>query len=191
MFISQQAIDAIGFAAMGAVVVAFGIYDRIKARKSGADFHEEQAMQTLQTIFNEIKRGVNWIETEIGKGITALPKLITLTSDAEKAACTALPQTLTVVQDAGQLASASVKDSGQFVADLTALGSAIAAAAASKASNVSQDLAVATAFEKLCSDFNAVNFSDLIAAWNNLVADAKALDSSVLADLQKLEADAK
>jgi glycerol kinase len=147
-------------------------------------------MNPFEKVLHDIGHGVEWTAKELGKAFADLPKIITLTDDAEKAASDALPKTIAVVQDAGQLATASVKDSGQFVADLTALGAAIAAAYTAKAF-IADDLSVATAFEKLCADFNESTFADLIAAWNKLVTDTKALDATVIADLQKLESDAK
>jgi hypothetical protein len=68
---------------------------------------------------------------------------------------------------------------------------AIAIAVAAKALNVSADTAVVEAFEAFVKDFNAENVQDVITTLDQLVADTRTLDATVLAGLQKLEADAK
>jgi hypothetical protein len=148
-------------------------------------------LKAIETVGNDIGKGAAWLGKEIGKAFGELPKFITLTHDAEKLGSDALPETITVIEDAGALATAAAKDSGALIADMVALGAAIAKAAADKALNIVEDEAVAVAFSKFCSDFNAGNFSDVVTAWNKLCADAHALDATVVADLIKLEADAK
>jgi hypothetical protein len=148
-------------------------------------------LKAIETVGVDIAKGATWLGKEIGKPFGELPKLITLTKDAEKLGSDALPETITVLEDAGALATAVAKDSGTLIADLVALGMAIAKAAADKALNIVEDEAVAAAFTKFCHDFNPANFSDVITAWDKLCNDAHALDATVLADLRKLEADAK
>jgi len=141
--------------------------------------------------FKKILSGVEWFGKEIGKGFKALPKIIKLTEDGEKVAKAALPQAIVVLNDSGALATAIVKDSGVFVTGFSALVGAISIAVAAKALNVSADEGVITAFEAFVKDFNATNVQDVIAALDQLVADTRTLDATVLAGLQKLEADAK
>jgi hypothetical protein len=144
----------------------------------------------MSNIFAKIGHGFTWIGHEIGKLFSALPKLITLTGDAENAGCNALPKVLAVVRDSGALSTATVKDSGAFLAAFATLSAAIAKAIAEKAVNLVDDVAVATAFEQFCTAFKESNVSDIMTAWNQLVVDTKALDDTVVADLQKLEQDA-
>lgn len=143
------------------------------------------------SIFDKIKNGLEWFGKEIGKGIALVPKLFRLAEDAEQTAKDALPLVLNVIEDAGQLTSATAKDSGVFLVSLGALTAALAAAAASKALNISADTAVVAAFESFCSKFNSANVQDVLAAWEKLSADTHKLDQAVIADIQKLEADAK
>ena len=141
--------------------------------------------------FKKILSGVKWFGKEVGKAFADLPKIIRLTEDGEKVAQDALPQAIAVVKDAGVLATATVKDSGVFLAAFANLAAAITVAIAAKAINVSADEAVVVAFEAFVKDFNAENVQDVLAAIDELVADAQKLDTTVLAGLQKLEADAK
>jgi hypothetical protein len=146
-------------------------------------------VKAIETVGIDIGKGAAWLGEEIGKAFGELPKFITLTHDAEKLGSDALPETITVIEDAGALATAAAKDSGSLITDLIVLGAAIAKAAADKALNIAEDAVVAEAFGKFCSDFNPGNFSDVVTAWSKLCADAHALDTTVLADLRKLEAD--
>jgi hypothetical protein len=143
-----------------------------------------------KNIFQKIVSGLEWVGEEIGKGLADLPKVIKLTEDAEEAAKDALPQTLAVITDAGNLVAASAKDSGKFLVSLATLTAAITAAVASKALNVTADTAVVAAFEAFCADFNTANVQDVITAWDKLASDTKTLDSTVVAALKKMEADA-
>lgn len=141
--------------------------------------------------FKKILSGVEWFGKEIGKGFAALPKLIKLSKDAEAIGVNVVPETVVVIQDAGKLSTAIVKDSGVFIAGFSALVGAISIAIAAKALNVSADEGVVVAFEAFVKDFNATNVQDVIAALDQLVADTRTLDATVLAGLRKLEADAK
>lgn len=140
-------------------------------------------------IFTEIGKGFEWVGKEIGKLFCDLPKLLRLTEDAEQAATNVLPETIAVIEDAGALAAATVKDSGVFLASLAGLSAAIAKAYADKALNLSEDVAVVTAFENFCKAFTSTNVADILSAWHKLATDTKMLDETVIATLKKLEAD--
>ncbi|HEY1800102.1 MAG TPA: hypothetical protein VGG46_04130 [Terriglobales bacterium] len=141
--------------------------------------------------FRKIFRGIEWFGKEVGKAFTELPKIIRLTKDGEKVAQNAIPETIAVLKDAGALSTAVVKDSGVFLIAFANLTGAITIAIAAKALNISADAAVVAAFEAFVKDFNAENVQDMIAAIDQLVADTRTLDSTVLAGLKQLEADAK
>ena len=145
----------------------------------------------FEQVLQDIAKPFVWLAHEIGRGLKELPKLLTLTQDAESAACECLPKVQIVVEDAGALVAASIKDSGSLVADLTTLGAAIEAAYAAKATNVAADEKVVAVLAKLCADYNQTGWADVMTAWNALVKDVQMLDASVIADLQKLEADAR
>lgn len=140
-------------------------------------------------IFAEIGKGFEWFGKEIGKAFVDLPKILTLTDDAERAATTALPEAVAVIEDAGALVAATVKDSGVFLASLGALSAAIAKAIGDKALNVTEDVAVAAAFEAFCKAFTATNVADMLSAWKKLAADTQTLDTTVVETLKKLEQD--
>lgn len=144
----------------------------------------------MSNIFTKILNGLEWFGKEIGKGLAQLPKIIRLTEDAEQAAQEAIPQVVAVIQDAGELVTATAKDSGIFLKSLAALSASVSSAIAAKALNITADEAVATAFESFVKDFNASNVQDVLAAWDKLATDTKALDATVLAALKKLEQDA-
>jgi hypothetical protein len=147
--------------------------------------------KTPMNFFKKILSGVEWFGKEIGKGFSALPKIIKLTEDGEKVAKAALPQAIVVLNDSGALATAIVKDSGVFVKGFGDLVAAIETAAAAKALNIADDEAVIVAFKAFVADFNVENVKDIIAAQEQLVEDTKTLDATVLAGLKQLEADAK
>jgi hypothetical protein len=129
------------------------------------------------SFFTKILSGVEWFGKEVGKAFTALPKIITLTNDAEKVAADSLPIVISVVEDV-------------VLKDLAALVTALGTAYAAKALNISADKSVVSAFETLCKDFSTANYQDFFTAIEKLVLDARTLDATVLADLKKLEADA-
>jgi hypothetical protein len=142
------------------------------------------------SIFDKIKSGLDWFGKEIGKGLAYLPKVITLVEDVEGDAQQVLPQAIKVVQDAGAVAAAAAKDAGKPLTDLAALVAAVTLALANKAINLSADAGVLAAVEQLGADFNAAQWQDLLTAVDTLGSDVKALDATLLADLQKLETDA-
>jgi hypothetical protein len=146
---------------------------------------------SIQSLIAKLKAGVVWFGKEIGKGIARLPKILRIAEDAEKTAQDALPLVLVVVEDAGALAAATAKDSGVFITAFAELSGAITLAVATKAMNISADTAVVAAFENFCSKFNSDNVHDVLTAWEQLSADTHKLDTALLTDVEKLEADAK
>jgi hypothetical protein len=145
----------------------------------------------VSSFWSKIKSFFHGLGMDLGAVFTELPKLITLTEDAENVATNALPEVMTLVQDSGVLVAATVKDGGAFLASFAELSAAIAAAIAAKAVNITADAAVVTAFENFCSLFNEANVSDILAAWAQITTDVKTLDTTMIAALQKMEADAK
>jgi hypothetical protein len=139
--------------------------------------------------FEKIINGVEWAGKEIGKGIAAVPKVITLAEDAEDAAKVALPEVLEVVNDAGQLTIASAKDGGKFLVSFAALSASISLALAAKAVNIAADEAVAAAFESFIAEFKEANVADVLTAWHQLVSDTAKLDATVKASIEKIEKD--
>lgn len=146
---------------------------------------------SLASICGKIAHGLEWFGAEIGKGFKQLPKIIRLTEDAEQSASTALPLAIAVIEDAGVLATAAAKDGGVFLTAFGSLVSAISTACAEKALNIKDDELVAAAFENFIKQFNAQNVEDVLAAIHKLATDTKALDSTILTSIKKLEQDAK
>jgi hypothetical protein len=144
----------------------------------------------MSNIFVKIGHGIKWVVVKIGDGFKELPRLITLTHDAEQLGSQALPEVLLVLEDVKDLATATVKDGGVFLTGLTALGGALAEAAQAGGVNAEYDAAVLAAVKTLAADFKAQNVADILAAWKALVDSAHSLDQTILADLKKLETDA-
>jgi hypothetical protein len=143
----------------------------------------------MSNIFVKIGQGIKWVAVKIGDGFKDLPKLITLTKDAENLGSQALPQVLTVLEDVKDLATATVKDGGVFLANITKLGSALVTAAQSAGMNITSDAAVEQALMDLAADFKQSNVVDILSAWKALVTSAQTLDATVVTDLKKLETD--
>ena len=146
-------------------------------------------MNGFEQFFANVAKGFVWLGKEIGKGIGYIPKLITLTNDAEKSGAECLPKVLKVVNDAGALAQVTTADSAGLLTDLAALGKAVMTAASNEGVNLAADAAVVTAFQQLIADAKKQSFADAVAAWHQIVEDVHDLDATVLADLKKLEAD--
>ena len=145
---------------------------------------------TFTNILAKIVGGITWLGKEVVKLSTELPKIITLTDDAENIASDALPKVLAVVDDAKALAVAGVAETGPILTDLAALGAAVALAIAAKGINLTADAGVAAAVEKLVATAQTESYATVVATWHALVTSVAALDETVVADLKKLEADA-
>ena len=146
-------------------------------------------MNGFEQFFANIAKGFAWLGKEIGKGIGYIPKLITLTNDAEKSGAECLPKIIVVVNDAGKLAQLTSADTANMLTDLAALGAAVVTAATNEGVNLAADTAVVTAVNKLISDAKTQSYADMVTAWHQLCADVHDLDATVLDDLKKLETD--
>lgn len=148
-------------------------------------------MSTFVDVLKKIEHGIEWVPLEIAKGIAELPKIITLTDDAKAIAADSLPEVLAVITDAENLATAVAKDSGVFLTDLAKVGAAVASAVAAGGLNIATDAAVVAAVEVLIADMKDESVADVIAALHQTATDVVKLKSTVVADIQKLEADTK
>jgi hypothetical protein len=141
-------------------------------------------------IFQKIESGLKWFGKEVGQGIAALPRILKLAEDAEQVAQDALPKVMVVVKDAGNLADALAKDGGASMIALSALVAAATLAAAAKGINLAEDAAVIAAFKSFCGDFAPSHWQDVLTAIDVLATDTHDLDSTVIAGIKELEADA-
>lgn len=144
----------------------------------------------MSNIFQKIGSGFMWVVKEIGAGFSDVPKLITLTSDAEKIASDSIPNVVAVLNDVKDLATATVKDGGAFVRNIAGIGIAFGQAVQNKGIDINSDEAVVAAVKALLADFNAEQVADIVAAWTALVVSADTFDNQVITDVQKLEKDA-
>lgn len=141
--------------------------------------------------FGAIKTGFVWLGKELARAAVWVPKLLRLTDDVKNDAKTLIPEVGIVIDDVGKLALATVKDSGADIAAAETLVSAIAAAAAAKALNITADKAVIGAFEDFIAQVsNSSNYADILAGLKQLVLDYDTMGTSVKAALAKLKADA-
>lgn len=144
---------------------------------------------TLSYIFNKIAAGICWLPKEIGKGFSKLTRLITVTNDAKQLASDVLPKLLNTLDFVRQLVTATIKDGGAFLAAITGLGTAVAAAVEAGITNIAADEAVVVAVKNLIGIINQAHIADILSAWRGLVNAAHELDATAEADLKKLDAD--
>lgn len=143
-------------------------------------------------LFTEIAKGIKWVGKELSKVSEWIPKLVTLVDDVEEDATTAFPELVTVVEDVEALVIAGVKDSGSGIAALQNLVTTVTLAVGQEGLNVASDTAVVAAFETFISTVKSGStWTDVLKAYAKLVTDYDTLKGTALAEIQKLESDAK
>jgi hypothetical protein len=148
----------------------------------------------IGTIFKDIGKSAVWIGKEAEELVVdvpkALSKLITLSGDAKIIASDAGNEVITLSGDVTALVAAVGKDDGASLQAIEALIVAGGTAVKGDGLIVADDVAVFAAAQTFFKSLNGTNYSDVLTAISKIIADGKRLSSTVIADFEKLEADA-
>lgn len=132
-----------------------------------------------------------WIGKELVKASVWVPRVFVIAEEIEQDAPKIMANVTVVIEDVAVLSAATVKDGGIDLVAAEVLVAAIAAAAADKAINITEDLAVVTAFKNFVGVVsNTSNYGDVLTAVKKLVTDYEALGATVLPALEKIKAEA-
>lgn len=143
----------------------------------------------MSNFFTKVLHGLE----DVGKFIvdipSEIPKVIVVADDVKQDASTVIPETQKIIGDVATIVKTGGADAVQFIAASKILWPALIAAIAADGVNITLDLAVVSQIKPLITD--GKDFSNVIPLFEPLFNDYEALDASVVADLAKLETDAK